>query len=269
MREENPLGNPSKVLRFADQNQKPRAQNAKGNGHSSKLRSASSWGSHIVKGLTADKKTKVLTTTVHTKKVPLSGSDVSNQKNQSAVSHSRVKRSLIGDLSCSANSAQVYPQLQQTHRRQGSRDLFVELDQLRGLLQESKEREFKLQAELTECKRNPRVLDLEREVEVKKSEIDELRRRVELLECEKGSLSGQLLSVPAEEALRREDCENSSILSCSRDLGMEVLELRRLNKELQLQKRSLACRLSTVESQLATFAKGSEVIIMDCDFFIS
>lgn len=258
MRKENPLENPAKVLRYADQNQMPRAQNAKGNGHSLKLRSASSWGSHIVKGLTADKKTKVLTTTVHTKKVPLSGSDVANQKNQSAVSHSRVKRSLIGDLSCSANSAQVYPQLQQTHRRQGSRDLFVELDHLRGLLQESKERECKLQGELTECKRNPRVLDLEREVEVKKSEIDELRRRVELLECEKGSLSGQLPSVPVEEALRREDRENSATLSCSRDLGMEVLELRRLNKELQLQKRNLACRLSTVESQLATLAKGSE-----------
>lgn len=262
MREENPSENPARVLRFVDQNQVPRPQNAKGNGHSSRLRSASSWGSHIVKGLTADKKTKVLTTTVHTKKVPLSGSEVSNQKNQSAVSHSRVKRSLIGDLSCSANSAQVYPQLQQTHRRQGSRDLFVELDHLRGLLQESKERESKLQAELTECKRNPRVLDLEREVDGKKSEIDELRRRVELLECEKGSLTGQL-SVPAEEALRREDRENSAISSCSRELGMEVLELRRLNKELQLQKRSLACRLSTVESQLAAVAKGSEVIIMD------
>ncbi|KAI3420493.1 uncharacterized protein J3R85_012804 [Psidium guajava] len=258
MREENTLENPAKVLRFADQNQMPRARNARGNGHSSKLRSASSWGSHIVKGLTADKKTKVLTTTVHTKKVPLSGSDVSNQKNQSAVSHSRVKRSLIGDLSCSANSAQVYPQLHQTHRRQGSRDLFVELDQLRGLLQESKEREFKLQAELTECKRNPKVLDLEREVEVRKSEIDEFRRRVELLECEKRSLSGQLSSVPADEALRREDCESLAISSCPPDLGMEVLELRRLNKELQLQKRSLACRLSTVESQLATLAKGSE-----------
>lgn len=183
----------------------------------------------------------------------------SNQKNLVAHSHSRVKRSLIGDLACSVNATQVHPQsmtaFQTAHRRQSSRDLFTELDHLRSLLQESKEREFKLQAELSEWKRNPRVLELETEVEVKRSEVDELKRRLELLEEEKVSLSEQLSGSERE---RSEESESSVV---SQNLEIEVVELRRLNKELQLQKRNLACRLASVESQLASLAKASEVLL--------
>ncbi|PWA85548.1 Actin-binding FH2 [Artemisia annua] len=70
--------------------------------------------------------------------------NVANTKNPSV--SNRAKRSLIGDLSC---STQVHPQgFNKSGSFLGSRDLFAELDQLRSLLQESKDREAKLQGEL-------------------------------------------------------------------------------------------------------------------------
>ena len=264
MREENPGETKSKATRFADQNQAPKSQNIKGNSNNNASKIKSSWGSHIVKGFTADKKTKTQTITVTTKKLPLASSDTVNQKNH-VNSHSRVKRSLIGDLSCSVTGSQIHPHAYQgNHRRQpsGSRDLFVELDQLRSLLQESKEREFKLQAELSELKRNGRVVDLERELEARTNEVDELCKRIGVLESEKSGLCEQvnelcLISQKRnEEVLKREGHESSS-----GNLEMEVLELRRLNKELQMDKRNLACKLSCMESRLPSLAKASEVKI--------
>ncbi|KAL5771863.1 hypothetical protein ACOSP7_011472 [Xanthoceras sorbifolium] len=263
MREENQSENRNRTTsKFSDQNQAPKPQNGKNSSvNSSKPRS--SWGSNIVKGFTAaDKKTKLQTSTVIAKKLPLSNnSDVANNQKESIVvsSNSRVKRSLIGDLSCSANAAQVHPHAYQTHRRQssgGSRDLFLELDSLRSLLQESKEREFKLQAELSEWKRNPKILELERELEERKTVADDLVRRVRLLEDEKISLCEQLAT--SSSVSLRNDCQNPTIGSSSRDLEMEVVELRRLNKELQMQKRNLACKLSSMESQLTSLAMASE-----------
>lgn len=182
-------------------------------------------------------------------------------------SHSRVKRSLIGDLSCSVsvNAAQVHVH---PHRRQSSRDLFTELENLRSLLQQSKDREFKLQAELSECKRNPKVLDLERELDVKRAELDDLVRKIGLLEfekVEKTSLSDHLSEVSSSRG--EEDNENSSVTlsTSSTSLEMEVVELRRLNKELQLEKRNLACRLASMDSQLASLAKASEEVIVLSD----
>ncbi|XP_071723243.1 protein CHUP1, chloroplastic-like [Rutidosis leptorrhynchoides] len=233
MKEEN--GNPSekkggKQSKYENQNQAP----SKGN----ILKPKSSWGSNIVKGFTADKKIKqqqIITTTIRNPKVTNN-------------SQSRAKRSLITDLS---GSAQVHPA---SHRRQsssGSRDLFNELDQLRNLLQESKEREFKLQAELSAYKRNPKVLDLERELEGKKNEVEELNVRVGLLENEKTSLLS---------GLSRDHHGNEGLAanSVSSNPEMEVVELRRLNKELQMQKRNLSCKLASMESQLASLAKESE-----------
>ena len=257
MREDNSSENRVKSMKFADQNQVKTGSNP------SRLRSASSWGSHIVKGFSADKKNKLQTAAAAAKKLPLISSDIVNQKNPPVTSHSRVKRSLIGDLSCSVNASQVHPQAYNGNRTKSSRDLFLELDHLRSLLQESKEREFKLQAELSECKRNPEILDLERELGVKKRDVDELSRKVRLLEYEKTSLSDQLsglTSVAGKQGgeLKREGLEITSAPS-HRTLEMEVVELRRLNKELQLQKRDLSCRLSSMESELTTLSNAYEV----------
>ncbi|XP_057970928.1 protein CHUP1, chloroplastic-like [Malania oleifera] len=267
MREEKPLETRAKASKFADQNQMAKGINASGNSDSSKTETAPSWKSHIVKGFLAEKKTMAekktkSQATVPTRKAPLANSDATNQKN--SITHLRVKRSLIGDLACSVNSTQVQQHTLYTHRikSSGSRDLFLELENLRGLLQESKEREFKLQAELSECRKDPRVLELEGELEEKRNEVASLMQRVGLLEAEKTSLSEQLAlvnSVPErpQDISKGEDNENS-LVPPKQNLEMEVVELRRLNKELQLQKRDLICRLSSMESQLATPAKVGE-----------
>lgn len=263
MGEVNIYENRVKGSKFADQNQIPKGNNAKGCNNPSKPKS--SWGSNIVKGFSGDKKTKSQTT-AQSKRVPLTSSDTANQKNLFVPSHLRVKRSLIGDLSCSVSATQVHPQGLHINKTKpsGSRDLFLELDHLRSWLQESKEREIKLQAELLDCKRSPKILDLEKELELKKIENDNLLRKVGLLESEKTSLSEQLVSVTS--VLERQEHiskgENTEILKAvvpSNNLEMEVVELRRLNMELQLEKRNLACTLSSMESQLATLAKVSEV----------
>ncbi|GAV65607.1 hypothetical protein CFOL_v3_09122 [Cephalotus follicularis] len=266
MREEIPSESRAKPSKYSDQNQAPKNQNAKNNANNH-FKPRSSWGSNIVKGFTADKKTKqqTTTTTITSKKLPPINSDTTTLKTPLVPSQSRAKRSLIGDLSCSVNATQVHPQeYSRTHHRQssGSRDLFIELDHLRSLLQESKEREFKLQAELSEYKSNLKVFDCERETETRRLEVDELTVRVGLLESEKNSLREQLPALSLIlEPIR--DGNESSIGSSLRNLEMEVVELRRLNKELQLQKRNLVCKLSSIESQLASLAKSSQSDIVE------
>lgn len=267
MREDIPSENRPKTTRFADQNLPPKA-NGKTNSLGAKTKSGTAWGSNIVKGFTTDKKTKQHST-ISKKKLPLTSSEVSNQKNQLISNHMRVKRSLIGEFPCSANAAQVHPHVLDCHRTKSSssRDLFLELDHLRSLLRESKERELKLQAELQEYKGNPKISDIERELDLKRSENDNLIRRVGFLEAEKTSLSERLASLSSIiEAIPRAESGNSTtdqseekMTSLLRNLEMEVVELRRVNKELQLQKRNLTCSLSSAESQLTALAKVTEV----------
>ncbi|CAI9090855.1 OLC1v1025723C1 [Oldenlandia corymbosa var. corymbosa] len=267
MREGDASRNGAKALKFADQNQVPNRgfsskNNVKGanNGNLSKVKS--SWGSQIVKGFSGEKKGKQQTVS-QSKQVPLTSSNVANQKIPFGLTQSRAKRSLMGDLSCTVSGAQVHPHTFNAKKSSpGSRDLFLELDNLRSLLQESKDREFKLQAELSECKRNPKVFELERELELKRGEIDRVVEKVRLLESQNLSLAEQLASLNSSsgrenEVPKREVCENLS------SVEMEVVELRRLNKELQLQKRNLACRLSSLESQIATSPKVSEIDIVE------
>ncbi|PNX91910.1 hypothetical protein L195_g015035, partial [Trifolium pratense] len=143
----------------------------------------------------------------------------------------------MGDLSCS----QVHPHAFPTHRRQSSTDLFTELDHMRSLLQESKERESKLNAELAKCRKN-------------QSEVDELVKKVALLEEEKSNLSEQLAVLERQEEVVKGENKDSSM----QNLELEVVELRRLNKELHMQKRNLTCRLSSMESQLSCSPNSSE-----------
>lgn len=262
-----PSENRPKLTRFADQNQPPKA-NGKTNSILAKTKSGTAWGSNIVKGFTTEKKTKQQFT-IPNKKLPLTSSEVSNQKNQLISYHTRVKQSLIGDFPCSANVAQVHPHVLDCHRSKSSssRDLFLELDHLRSLLRESKERELKLQAELQEYKGNLKSSDIERELDLKRSENDNLIRRIGFLEAEKTSLSERLGALSSIiEAIPREESGNSTtdqseekMTSVLRNLEMEVVELRRVNKELHLQKRNLTTRLSSAESQLSTLAKVTEV----------
>lgn len=261
MREEIPSENRLKSSKFADQNQ-PLKANGKTNSISVKTKSASTWGSNIVKGLSMEKKSKPQAT-IPSKKLPLTSSEISNQKNQFMSYHSRVKRSLIGDFPCSSNVAQVHPHVTDGHKTKSStsRDVLLELDRLRTLLRESNEREQELNAELQEFKGNSKLYDLERELNLKRSENDNLVHRIHFLEAEKANLSEQFSSLSSIIEASRQATSNQNEEkqpSVLRDLEMEVVELRRVNKELQLQKRNLACRLSTAESQLTALAKVNE-----------
>lgn len=245
MREEisnNPSENKSKASKFSDQNQPPKLQPAKTTNPNNNHSKPRLWGAHIVKGFSADKKTKQQSS-LPTKKTTTS--DNANQKNPFVPPHSRAKRSLMGDLSCS----QVHPHAFPTHRRQSSTDLFTELDHMRNLLQESKERESKLNAELAECRKN-------------RNEVDELVKKVASLEEEKASLFEQLAVLSRSCGLERQEevVKGGNEDSSMQNLELEVVELRRLNKELHMQKRNLTCRLSSMESELSSSANSSEVV---------
>uniref|UniRef100_A0A0E0EHG0 Protein CHUP1, chloroplastic n=1 Tax=Oryza meridionalis TaxID=40149 RepID=A0A0E0EHG0_9ORYZ len=230
----------------------------------------SSWGSQIVKGFTADKKTKK-TAAAASKKPPLASVENVNTSNQQIPYHSRVKRSLMGDFPCSPAGAQVHPHVFDCHgiRSPASHDLFLELDHLREQLRESKERELALQSELRQCRENPRVSELEKDLDSRKNEIDRLVRLKSSLEAEKTSLSEQLSALSCmveqhEENARldghgnRVSSMDGGTASSSENLEFEVVELRRLNKELQFQKRNLAIKLSSAESKLAVIEKNAE-----------
>ncbi|KAI3859457.1 hypothetical protein MKX03_010493 [Papaver bracteatum] len=258
------VNNSTKPTKFADQNQNP-TRGGGGGGvnpvlksttNASKLKSASSWGSQIVKGFSADKKTKTATTTtIPARRLPLSTS--TNRSTLPPANQSRAKRSILGEFTCSAHPSQVYP-AERPSSTKGSHDLFLELDHLRTLLKESKERELNLQSELSEQKKNPKVSHLEKELESKRVETDNLVKKVGLLETESKSLIEQLVSLSSivenhVQASKKQENVNSKC-----NLEMEVVELRRLNKELQLQKRNLSCRLSTAETRLAALENVSE-----------
>ncbi|KAL5659907.1 hypothetical protein ACJX0J_027032, partial [Zea mays] len=242
---------------------------SKSNSSSLKPKFGSSWGSQIVKGFTTDKKTKK-TAANASKKPPLPSVENVNQANQQIPYHSRVKRSLIGDFPCSPAGAQVHPHVFDCHniRSPASHDLFLELDHLREQLRESKERELTLQSELRQCRENPKVSELEKELDSMRDEVDRLARLKISLEAEKTSISEQLSALSSMEEHHEEnvrlDSHGNRILTVdgdnapSENLEFEVVELRRLNKELQFQKRNLAIKLSSAESKLAGLEKNEE-----------
>nr|GEV91687.1 hypothetical protein [Tanacetum cinerariifolium] len=93
-------------------------------------------------------------------------------------------------------------------------------NKVRSLLQESKDREAKLQGDLSKFKRkNVKALDLEQVVESKSSEIDVLKSKVDLLESENASLSEYL---------------NSQQSHGNTNKGVEVLERKDANGEKRL-----------------------------------
>ena len=252
---------------------------SKSNPSSLKPKFGSSWGSQIVKGFTTDKKTKK-TAAIASKKPPLAAVENVNQTNQQIPYHSRVKRSLIGDFPCSPAGAQVHPHVFDCHniRSPASHDLFLELDHLREQLRESKERELALQAELRQCRENARVSELEKELDARKGEIDRLARLNTSLEAEKTSLSEQLSTLSSMAEQRDENVRldghgnwvpslDGNNTPSSGSLEFEVVELRRLNKELQFQKRNLAIKLSSAESKLTGLEKNAEVPLFEFDYF--
>lgn len=99
----------------------------------------------------------------------------------SVSSQVRVKQSLFGDSSCFVTSTQAHPHFNKPIYQAFS-DLYLELDHLRGWLQDLKERELNLQAEAL-------LFWNIKGFRIKKIEYDNLVRKIMHLESENTSLS--------------------------------------------------------------------------------
>lgn len=105
----------------------------------------------------------------------------------SVSSQVRVKQSLFGDSSCFVTSTQAHPHFNKPIYQAFS-DLYLELDHLRGSLQDLKERELHLQAEVLDCKEALKFWII-KGFRIKKIEYDNLVRKIMHLESENTSLS--------------------------------------------------------------------------------
>eukprot|EP01018_Ginkgo_biloba_P000867 Gb_08786 [translate_table: standard] len=177
---------------------------------------------------------------------------------------SRVKRSLIGYL---PKAAQVQPR-GSSECNCTKRDVAA----LGQLVKELQERETQLQKELAEYKvlkeTMSRVPLLERELKMKNVEAEGLIKRIGLLEAEKNQMCEEIASVPALkmemeaakakiEELRKEHDGNTE-KKMQTEFEIEIMELRRLNLELQEQSREMASKLATAESQIVALSNITE-----------
>ncbi|KAL2324866.1 hypothetical protein Fmac_023924 [Flemingia macrophylla] len=133
----------------------------------------------------------------------------------------------------------------------------VEIDMLNMTIKSLHEERKKLQEELAHG------ASAKRELEVAKSKIKELQRQVQLeanqakkqLLLLKQKVSGLLAK---EEAVVKKDAEIGKKLKALNDLEVEVVELKRKNKELQHEKRELTVKLDAAESRITELSNVAE-----------
>ncbi|MED6136982.1 Protein chup1, chloroplastic [Stylosanthes scabra] len=102
-----------------------------------------------------------------------------------------------------------------------------------------------------------------RELEVARHKIKELQRQMQL---EANQTKGQLLLLKQqvsglqqkEEVAVRKDVEIEKKLKAANDLEVQVVELKRRNKELQHEKRELTVKLDTADSKVAELSSMTE-----------
>lgn len=102
-----------------------------------------------------------------------------------------------------------------------------------------------------------------KELEVARNKIKELQRQIQL---DAGQTKGQLLLLKQqvtglkekEEEAARKDAELERKLKAVRDLEVEVVELRRKNKELQHEKRDLSVKLAAAEARANELSNMNE-----------
>lgn len=135
----------------------------------------------------------------------------------------------------------------------------AEIDMLKMTINSLQEERKKLQEELTDG------ASAKRELEAARNKIKELRRQIQLeanqaktqLLLLKQKVSG--LVIKEEEAVKT-DAEIGKKLKALNDLEVEVVELRRENRELQHEKRELTVKLSAAESRITELSNEVRVI---------
>lgn len=114
-----------------------------------------------------------------------------------------------------------------------------------------------------------------KELEVARNKIKELQRQIQL---DANQTKGQLLLLKQqvsglqakEEAAVRKDAELDKKLKAVKDLEVEVVELKRKNKELQHEKRELIVKLDGAQARLTALSSMTEVRVecsVACSFF--
>lgn len=102
-----------------------------------------------------------------------------------------------------------------------------------------------------------------KDLDVARSKIKELQRQIQL---EAAQTKGQLLLLKQqvtslqskEEEIAKKDAEMEKKLNALKELEVEVMELRRKNKELQLEKRELVVNLDAAEARAAALSDITE-----------
>ncbi|XP_045828217.1 protein CHUP1, chloroplastic-like isoform X2 [Trifolium pratense] len=133
----------------------------------------------------------------------------------------------------------------------------VEIDMLHMTIKSLEEENTKLQTELT-C-----GASANRELEAARNKIEELQRQIRIAA---NQTKGQLLLLKQkvsglqrkEEEAAKKDAEVEKKLKTLNDLEVEVVELKRRNKELQHEKRELTVKLNAAESRIAEHCSMAE-----------
>lgn len=138
----------------------------------------------------------------------------------------------------------------------------VEIDMLNITINSLQAERKKLQEELTNG------ASAKRDLELARNKIKELQRQMQL---EANQTKGQLLLLKQqvsglqvkEEVGARNDAEIEKKLKAVNDLEVNVVELRRKNKELQYEKRELTVKLNAAESRVAELSNMTEVRVFN------
>lgn len=133
----------------------------------------------------------------------------------------------------------------------------VEIDMLNITINSLQAERKKLQEEIAQG------VSARKELEVARKKIKELQRQIQL---DASQTKGQLLLLKQqvttlqakEEEASKKDAEVEKKLKAVKDLEVEVVELRRKNKELQHEKRELMIKLDAAEARVAELASMTE-----------
>lgn len=134
----------------------------------------------------------------------------------------------------------------------------VEIDMLNITINSLQAERKKLKEEIAQS------MSARKELEVARNKIKELQRQIQL---DANQTKGQLLMLKQqvtslqakEEEASKRDAELDRKLKSVKELEVEVVELRRRNKELQHEKRELTVKLDAAESRVATLSSMTEV----------
>ncbi|XP_023541057.1 protein CHUP1, chloroplastic-like [Cucurbita pepo subsp. pepo] len=133
----------------------------------------------------------------------------------------------------------------------------VEIDMLNITISSLQAERKKLQEEIAQDGM------VKKELEFARNKIKELQRQIQL---DANQTKGQLLLLKQqvsglqakEMETRRKDDEMEKKMKAVKDLEVEVMELKRMNKELQIEKRELTIKLDAAENRISTLSNMTE-----------